>query len=157
MCTWLDNCVTINLCSHIISYQEKHILRCPLIRYLQVLISAPPKAVSSLIYIFHALLIETHFCASSEPRHDKTNKLNVRPAKNRISMGIHPVWSESSLCAQWVSKDPRFFHAKTQLSHFVGFLMSRLIYFGTGDSPMTKKKKKKKKAASLLSYGFLLP
>ena len=26
------------------------------------------------------------------------------PAKTQISLGIHPVWSESSLCAQWVAK-----------------------------------------------------
>ena len=35
----------------------------------------------------------------SEPRHDKTNKMTVRPAKTQISLGICPVWSESSLSA----------------------------------------------------------
>ena len=35
--------------------------------------------------------------------------MSVRPAKTQISLGIRPVWSESSLCAQWISKDPRFF------------------------------------------------
>ena len=34
-----------------------------------------------------------------EPRHDKTNKVTVRQAKTQISLGIRPVWSESSLCA----------------------------------------------------------
>ena len=34
-------------------------------------------------------------------------KWSVRPAKTRSSLAIHPVWSESSLCAQWVSKDLR--------------------------------------------------
>ena len=34
-----------------------------------------------------------------EPRHDKTNKMNVRPAKTQVSQGIRPVWSESSLSA----------------------------------------------------------
>ena len=33
------------------------------------------------------------------PPHDKTNKMTVRPAKTRISLGICPVWSESSLSA----------------------------------------------------------
>ena len=33
-----------------------------------------------------------------EPRHDKTNKMSVRSAKTQISLGIRPVWSESSLC-----------------------------------------------------------
>ena len=35
----------------------------------------------------------------TEPRHDKTNKVSVRPAKIQISLGIRPVWSESSLSA----------------------------------------------------------
>ena len=30
-----------------------------------------------------------------ELQHDKTNKVTVRPAKTQISLGIHPVWSES--------------------------------------------------------------
>ena len=34
-----------------------------------------------------------------EPRHDKTNKMSVRPVKTQISLGIRPVWSESSLSA----------------------------------------------------------
>ena len=34
-----------------------------------------------------------------EPPHDKTNKVSVRPAKTQISLGIHPVWSESLLSA----------------------------------------------------------
>ena len=29
----------------------------------------------------------------TEPRHDKTNKMSVRPAKTQISLGICPVWS----------------------------------------------------------------
>ena len=46
-----------------------------------------------------------------EPPHDKTNKMTVHPTKTQISLGIRPVWSESSLCAQWVAKDPSFLHA----------------------------------------------
>ena len=34
-----------------------------------------------------------------EPPYDKTNKMTVRPAKTQISLGIRPVWSESSLSA----------------------------------------------------------
>ena len=30
-------------------------------------------------------------------RHDKTNKMSVRPAKTQISLGIRPVWLETSL------------------------------------------------------------
>ena len=39
----------------------------------------------------------------------KPTKRNVRPVKTQISLGIRPVWSEPSLCAQWVAKDPSFF------------------------------------------------
>ena len=35
----------------------------------------------------------------TEPPHDKTNNVVVRPAKTQISLGIRPVWSESSLSA----------------------------------------------------------
>ena len=45
---------------------------------------------------------------------DKTNNVAVRPAKTQISLGIRPVWSESSLCAQWVVKDPIFLHADSE-------------------------------------------
>ena len=41
----------------------------------------------------------THLLAQNEPRHDKTNKMAVRPVKTQISLGIRPVWSESSLSA----------------------------------------------------------
>ena len=77
----------------------------------------------------------------------KPNKMSVRPAKSQISLGIRPVWSESSLCAQWVAKDPSFLHADSEDSDqtgrmprliliwvftgrtatLVGFVMSRLI------------------------------
>ena len=69
----------------------------------------------------------------------------VRPVKTWISQGIRPVWSESSLCAQWVAKDPSFLHVDSENSdqtgqmprliwvfagcacHFVGFVMRWLI------------------------------
>ena len=38
----------------------------------------------------------------------KPTKWHVHPAKTQISLGIRPVWSESSLCAQWVAKDQSF-------------------------------------------------
>ena len=66
-----------------------------------------------------------------EPRHDKTNKMSVRPAKTQISLGIRPVWSESSLCAQWVAKDPRFLHAYIEDSDQTG-RMPRLIWVIAG-------------------------
>ena len=74
----------------------------------------------------------------------KPTKWPVRPAKTLISLGMHPVWSESSLYAQWVAKDPSFLHVDSEDSdqtgqmprpiclcwahcHFVGFVMLRLI------------------------------
>ena len=62
-----------------------------------------------------------------EPRHDKTNKVTVRPAKTQI----RPVWSEPSLCAQWVPKDPSFLHADSEDSDQTGW-MPRLIWVFAG-------------------------
>ena len=73
--------------------------------------------------IKHILSFLTH-----EPQHDKTNKMtSVRPAKTRISLGIRPVWSESSLCAQWVAKDLMFLHVDSKDSDQTG-RMPRLIW-----------------------------
>ena len=75
----------------------------------------------------------------------KPTNWHVRPAKTQISLGIRPVWSESSLCAQWVAKDPSVLHADSEDSdqtgrmpmliwifagrtcHFVGFVTRRLL------------------------------
>ena len=71
--------------------------------------------------------------------------MTVCPAKTQISLGIRPVWSESSLCAQWVAKDLNFLHADSEDwsdwvdaqanlsflradSHFVGFVMRWLNF-----------------------------
>ena len=64
-----------------------------------------------------------------EPRHNKTNKMSVRPAKTQISLGIRPVWSESSLCAKWVAKDPMFLQADSEYSDQTG---RRLIWVFAG-------------------------
>ena len=58
-------------------------------------------------------------------------KWPVRPAKTQISLGIHLVWSESSLCAQWVAKDPSFLHADSEDSEQTG-QMPRLIWLSAG-------------------------
>ena len=51
--------------------------------------------------IFLLLFCGKHFGyrTTNQPPHDKTNKMSVRPAKTQISLGIRPVWSESSLSA----------------------------------------------------------
>ena len=63
-----------------------------------------------------------------EPWHDKINKMTVGPAKTQISLGIHSVWSEPSLCTLWVAKDTRVLHAdsKDWSDWADGFVMSRL-------------------------------
>ena len=40
----------------------------------------------------------------------KQTKWHVCPAKTQLSLCIHLVWSESSLCAQWVAKDTVLIH-----------------------------------------------
>ena len=57
--------------------------------------------------------------------------MSVRPAKTQISLGIHPFWSESSLCAQWVAKGPRRLHADNEDSDQTG-RMHRLIWVFAG-------------------------
>ena len=77
----------------------------------------------------------------------KPKNWHVLPAKTQISLGICPVWSESSLCAQCVAKDPSFLLADNEDSdqtwrmprliwvyagrtcHFVGFVMRRYIFW----------------------------
>ena len=49
-----------------------------------------------------------------EPLLDKPTKWPARPAKTLISLGIHPVWSESHQCAHWVAEDPMFLHADSE-------------------------------------------
>ena len=53
------------------------------------------------------------------------------PVKTQISLGIHPVWSESSLCTQWIAKDPRFLHTDSNDSDQIG-QMPRLIWVFAG-------------------------
>ena len=76
----------------------------------------------------------------------KPTKWYVHPAKTQLSLSICPDWSESSLCAQWVAKDPAFLNADSEDSdqigrmprliwvfagrkvHFVGFLLLKFCY-----------------------------
>ena len=58
-------------------------------------------------------------------------KMIVRPAKTRISLGIRPVWSESSLCNQWVAKEPSFLRTDSEDSDQTG-RMPRLIWVFAG-------------------------
>ena len=56
----------------------------------------------------------------------KPTKWHVRPAKTQISLGIRPVWSESSLSA-WRKLGSLATHWVH--SHFAGFAMRQLIFF----------------------------
>ena len=47
-----------------------------------------------IISVMHGIVFTSY-----EHQHEKTNKMSVRPAKTPISLGIRPVWSESSLSA----------------------------------------------------------
>ena len=52
-------------------------------------------------------------------------------SEDSISLGIHPVWSESLLCTQWVAKDPSFLHADSEDSDQTE-QMPRLIWVFAG-------------------------
>ena len=69
--------------------------------------------------------------------------MTYAPSEASDHLGIHPVWPESLLCAQWVAKDPSFLHADSEdpdqtamlrliwvfaerTDHFVGFVMWQL-------------------------------
>ena len=67
-----------------------------------------------------------------ELQHDKTNKMICEPSEDSDQPGHpRPGWSESSLSAQWVAKDPRFLNADSKDSNQTG-RMPRLIWVFTG-------------------------
>ena len=57
--------------------------------------------------------------------------MSVRPAKTQIDLAIRPVWSESSLCTQWVAEDPSSLHADSKDSD-QNWRMPRLIWVFAG-------------------------
>ena len=63
------------------------------------------------------------------PHLTKPTKWPVRPAKTQISLGISPVWSESSMCAQRVAKDPSFLHADSENSDQTGAMPYIHVYW----------------------------
>ena len=76
----------------------------------------------------------------NELRHDKTNKMSVRPVKTQISLGSCPVWSvfavRMTLATHWAHSEdwsdwgmPRLIWVFARPSHFVGFVMLRLIRY----------------------------
>ena len=78
------------------------------------------------------LTIRFEYRPTFETRHDKTNKMSVRPAKTQISLGCASAQSyQPSLCTQWVAKDPRFLHADSEYYDQTG-RMPRLIWVFAG-------------------------
>ena len=85
------------------------------------------------------------FCFVNEPRHDKTNKMSVRPAKTQISLppclirvfavGMkkpcvlsYPLSAQRRLWSDWADAQADL-HLHWVHTHFVGFVMSRLKCF----------------------------
>ena len=67
--------------------------------------------------------------------HAKTNKMTYKlnetkwlmsPGNTQISLGIHPVWSESSLCPLYVAKDPNLLQADIKDSDQTRHILSVL-------------------------------
>ena len=75
----------------------------------------------------HSEIHRNNGCNWLSRRMTKATKWHVRPTKTQISLGIHPVWSESSLCALWVAKDLWFLHSDSEDSDQIG-QMPRLIW-----------------------------
>ena len=88
------------------------------------------------VFFLHSNIIWYLRCLMTKP-----TKWNVRPAKTQISLGIHAVWSvfavhmkeawvlsyplsaQQRLWSDWADLSLRWAH-----SHFVGFVMRRLIF-----------------------------
>ena len=81
-----------------------------------------------------------------DPKSRLTNQIMSRLVKQPTKWHVRPVWSEFSLCAQWVTKDLSFLHVHSEDSdktgrvprliwvfagrtcHFVGFFSRHLVW-----------------------------
>ena len=102
-------------------------------RYVSCLL-AVVRVFSELLRCSYGCVVTTHHAYGlvTEPRHDKTNKMSVRPAKTQISCASAQS-DQSSLCAQWVhvAKDANFLYADSEDSDQTG-RMPRLIWVFAG-------------------------
>ena len=95
-----------------------------------------PEAIF-VLKIVSKILCKTSRCCSTVEKSQmshlmtKQTQWHVRPANTQISLGIHTVWSDSLLCAQWVAKDPSFLHADSEDSDQT-WRMPRLIWVFAG-------------------------
>ena len=82
--------------------------------------------------------------------------MTVRPGKIQISLGIRPVWSESSLCAQWVAENPRFLHAVRRLLTYrlwgLAAKMTRIVYRANVSSVRAHSDPTVRMTTAVLSY-----
>ena len=76
------------------------------------------------------ILLSSHYISVHTWATSWQNQQNGMCAQQRlISLGIHPVWSESSLCAQCVAKDPSFLHADSWSESLLGAHAILLVFF----------------------------
>ena len=59
---------------------------------------------------------------TNEPPNDKTNIMTCTPSEDS-DQPVRTVWSEASLCAQWVANDPSFLHADSEDSDQTGRML----------------------------------
>ena len=104
-----------------------------LYRHVSHSLSIPADQIRQYIWAGSSKNCTFHICEgwgetakTIEPRHDKTIKVMVRPAKTQIGLASAQS-DQSSLCAQWVAKGPSFLHADSEDSDQSG-RMPRLIW-----------------------------
>ena len=82
--------------------------------------------IKSTIHLPDTVCVKSIWAASWQNQQN-----DCAPSETQISLGIRLVWSESSLSAQWVAKDPSCLHADSEDSDQTG-LMPRLIWVFAG-------------------------
>ena len=71
-------------------------------------------AVWSGSTLFAQTYLSKHLISSSWSVNWQNQQNDCGSAKTQISLAIHPVWSESSLCAQLIAKDSTFLHTDSE-------------------------------------------
>ena len=71
---------------------------------------------------------------SCKPQHDKTNNMACAPSEDSDQLCIRPASSESSMCAQWVAREPRFLRVDSEDSDLssLGALIFSLVLSSAG-------------------------
>ena len=90
-------------------------------RYLKVCLSKYCVIFNFMYYLIGLIWMNKKSdVTTNEPQHDKTNKMTCAPSEDSIC----PIWSESSLCAQYVAKDHSFLHADSENFDQTGWKLS---------------------------------